>query len=218
MLGREDAGWKGLLLQRTAKAPGLRKVEGRHVVGEVGGHEVSQAAQSGGRCVQAAHRTAGVAANAKVDDGAAKEGPARLGVRVLDDRLHGERLGGHGALVPDHREESRLDVARQPGKLGVGVVDDEHGREGRHDRPVGDRQNLEGQLARVLLQQTFPAGAVELEIDVGQGVREDGLGVLDVRGGERLLGEDLGDERGPGTDHLVILPSTRRKENTAHRE
>ena len=158
VLGREDAGWKGLVLQRTAKAPGLCKVQGRHVVGQVGDHEVSKAAESGGRCVQAAHGTACAAANAKVDDGAAKERLARLRVRVLDDGLHGERLGGHSALVSDDREEPRLDVARQPGKLGVGVVDDEHGREGRHDRPVWDRQNLEGQLPRVLLQQMFPSG------------------------------------------------------------
>ena len=34
------------------------------------------------------------------------------------------------------------------------------------------------------------------------------LGLVDVCGGERVLGEDLSDERGPGTDHLVKLPFT----------
>jgi hypothetical protein len=110
--------------------------------------------------------------------------------------------------VPDDREEPRLDVTREPGELGVGVVDDEHGREGRHDRSVRYGHDLEGELARVLLQQTYPAAAVELDVDVGKGVREDGLGLVDVRRGERVLGEDLGNERGAGADHLVKVPTT----------
>ena len=78
--------------------------------------------------------------------------------------------------------------------------------------PSGIARILRGSFPECFSSRCSHPGAVELEVHVGQGVREDDLGVVNVRGGERVFGEDhgedLGDERGPGTDHLVKLPTT----------